>query len=194
MGTIVISTNASLDGVVHDPDGGEGSRLGGWFGESGGGDLDAWGAMMTGEALRGAALLLGRRSDAWFAQRWSARDGEWADRLNAMPKYVVSATLDEPRWANSTVLGGDVVEEVARLKQALDGEIIIYASFQLGRLLIEHDLVDEIRLTVFPVLLGAGERLFGELGDKRPMRLAGATTIGDGLVFLTYEMVHAPSG
>jgi dihydrofolate reductase len=194
MGTIVISTNASLDGVVHDPDGGEGSRLGGWFGESGGSDLEAWGTMMTGEALRGEALLLGRRSDAWFAPRWSSRAGEWADRLNAMPKYVVSSTLDEPRWANSTVLRGDVVEEVTKLKQALHGEIIIYASFQLGRLLLEHDLVDELRLTVFPVLLGAGERLFGELGDKRPMRLVDATTIGDGLVFLTYEMVRAASG
>ena len=158
MGKIVISTNVSLDGVVQDPDGKEGFALGGWFNRFGGKDLEAWAKVSLQEALRAEALLLGRRSDEWFAARWSSRDGEWADRLNGLPKYVVSATLEDPRWKNSTVLKGDVVDEVSKLKQELDGEIVVYASYQLGRTLIEHDLVDELRLVVFPVVLGAGER------------------------------------
>jgi dihydrofolate reductase len=191
MGKIVISTNVSLDGVVQDPDGKEGFELGGWFGQFGGTDLEAWAEVSLGEALRTEALLLGRHSDEWFAARWSSRTGEWADRLNSLPKYVVSSTLEEPRWANSTVLKGDVVDEVAKLRQELDGEIVVYASYQLGRTLIEHDLVDELRLVVFPVVLGAGERLFGETSDRKPMRLVDRKTIGEGLVFLTYEMTQA---
>ena len=116
--------------------------------------------------------------------------GEWADRLNSLPKYVVSATLEDPKWTNVTVLKGDVVDEVTRLKQEIDGDIVVYASYQLGRTLIEHDLVDELRLFVFPVVLGAGERLFGETSDKKPFRLVGSRTVGDGLVFLTYEIVR----
>jgi dihydrofolate reductase len=188
MGKIVISTNVSLDGVVQDPDGKEGFRLGGWFGEFGGKDLEEWGKVSLEEALRAEALLLGRRSDEWFAERWSSRSGEWADRLNSLPKYVVSSTLGDPRWSNSTVLKGDVVDEVSKLKQELDGEIIVYASYRLGRTLLEHDLVDELRLTVFPVVLGAGERLFGETREKKPMRLLDTKTIGDGLAFLTYAL------
>jgi dihydrofolate reductase len=107
-----------------------------------------------------------------------------------MPKYVVSSTLEHPRWSNSTVLKGDVVNEVSKLKQELDGDIVVYASYQLGRALIEHDLVDELRLVVFPVVLGAGERLFGENSDKKPMRLVHARTVGDGLAFLTYQPVR----
>jgi len=187
MGKIVISTNASLDGVVQDPDGTEGFRLGGWFGQFGGKDIEAWAEVELQEALGAEALLLGRRSDEWFAERWLSRGGDWADRLNSMPKYVVSSTLVDPDWNNSTVLKGDVVEEVSKLKQELDGEIVVPASYQLGRTLIEHDLVDELRLVVFPVVLGAGERLFGPTGDKKPMRLVGAQTIGDGLAFLTYQ-------
>jgi dihydrofolate reductase len=187
MAKIVISTNASLDGVVQDPDGGEGFKLGGWFAEFGGKDLEAWAKLEFEEALRTDALLLGRRTDEWFATRWSGRPGEWADRLNALPKYVVSSTLSDPKWTNSTVLSGDVVDEVSKLKQELDGEIVVYASYQLGRTLIEHDLVDEVRLVVFPVVLGSGERLFGETSDQKPMRLVELRTIGDGLVFLTYE-------
>ena len=190
MGKIVISTNVSLDGVVQDPDGEEGFRLGGWFVQDGGKDLEEWGKVEHAEALRTAALLLGRRSDEWFGVRWASRPGEWADRLNSLPKYVVSSTLEEPKWSNSTVLRGDVVNEVSKLKQELDGEILIYASYQLARTLIEHDLVDELRLVVFPVVLGAGERLFGPTGDKKPMRLVGAQTIGDGLAFLTYQPVR----
>ena len=191
MGKLVISTNVSLDGVVQDPDGEEGFRLGGWFGRFGGTDLEAWAKVSFDEALRTDALLLGRRSDEWFASRWSSRTGEWADRLNNLPKYVVSSTLEHPRWSNSTVLKGDVADEVSKLKQELvDGEIVVYASYQLGRTLIEHDLVDELRLVVFPVVLGAGERLFGETREKKAMRLLDTRTVGEGLAFMTYEILR----
>jgi dihydrofolate reductase len=191
MGKIIITTNISLDGVVQDPDGLEGYRLGGWFREFGGPDLAEWTRVETDEALGADALLLGRRSDEWFASRWQARDGEWADKLNSMPKYVVSATLTDPKWSNSTVLRGDVVGEVSRLKQEISGEILVYASYQLVHTLIEHDLADELRLVIFPVVLGDGDRLFGKTSDKKPMRLVRATTIGDGLTFVTYEVVRA---
>jgi dihydrofolate reductase len=190
VGKIVISTNVSLDGVVQDPDGGEGFRLGGWFGQFGGKDLEEWAKISLEEARHTVALLLGRRTDEWFAARWPSRSGEWADRLNSLPKYVVSSTLTDAHWSNSTVLKGDVVDAVSKLKRELDGEIVVYASYQLGRTLIEHDLVDELRLVVFPVVLGAGERLFGETRDKKPMRLIDTKTIGDGLAFLTYEIVR----
>jgi dihydrofolate reductase len=191
MGTIVISTNVSLDGVVQDPDGSERFRLGGWFGQYGGKDLEQWGKVSFDEAMGAEALLLGRRSDEWFAERWLAREGAWAERLNGLPKYVVSSTADETQWGKGVVLKGDVVTAVAKLKRELDGDILVYASYQLGRTLIENDLVDELRLTVFPVVLGAGERLFGETTDKKPMRLVDTRTIGDGLTHLTYEMVRA---
>jgi dihydrofolate reductase len=190
MGKIVISTNVSFDGVVQDPDGLEGFRLGGWFGQFGGKDLEEWAKVEFEEALGTQALLLGRRSDEWFAARWLSKNDEWADRLNGLPKYVVSSTLQDPKWSNSTVLRGDVVSEVSKLKQELDGDIVVYASYQLGRTLIEHDLVDELRLFVYPVVLGAGERLFGETSDKKPLRLVEAKTVGDGLIFLTYEFVR----
>ena len=190
MGKIVISTNASLDGVVQDPDGQEGFRLGGWFTESGGKDLEEWGKVEYGEALDTAALLLGRRSDEWFGTRWVSRPGEWADRLNSLPKYVVSSTLHDPSWTNVTILKGNVLDEVTRLKRELAGDIVVYASYQLGRTLIEHDLVDELRLFVFPVVLGAGERLFGETSAKKPIRLVDSRTVGDGLTFLTYTFVR----
>jgi dihydrofolate reductase len=189
MGKIVITTNASLDGVVQDPDGQEGFRLGGWFGQFGGKDLEEWAKLETDEALGAEALLLGRRSDEWFASRWASRSGAWADKLNSLPKYVVSSTLEHPRWSNATVLKGDVADEVSKLKQELDGEILVYASYQLARTLMDHDLVDELRLVVFPVVLGDGERLFGETSDKKPLRLLSTRTIGDGLAFLTYEFV-----
>ena len=190
MGKIVISTNVSFDGIVQDPDGLEGFRLGGWFGQFGGKDLEEWAKVEYEEALGAEALLLGRRSDEWFAARWLPKSGEWADRLNGLPKYVVSSTLQEPKWSNVTVLTGDVVSEVSKLKQELDGDIVIYASYQLGRTLIEHDLVDELRLFVYPVVLGAGERLFGETSDKKPMRLVSIRTIGESLAFVSYEAVR----
>ena len=190
MGKIVITTNISLDGVIQDPDGEEGFRLGGWFGQFGGKDLEEWARVETGEALGAEALLLGRRSDEWFATRWQSRGGEWADKLNSMPKYVVSSTLKDPKWSNSTVLNGDAVSEVSKLKQEIGGEILVYASYQLVHTLIEHDLADELRLVIFPVVLGNGERLFGETRDKKPLRLVQANTIGNGLAFVTYEVVR----
>jgi dihydrofolate reductase len=190
MGKIVISTNVSFDGVVQDPDGLEGFRLGGWFGQFGGKDLEEWAKVEFEEALGTEALLLGRRSDEWFAARWLSKSDAWADRLNGLPKYVVSSTLQEPKWSNVTVLRGDVVSEVSKLKQELDGDIVVYASYQLGRTLIEHDLVDELRLFVYPVVLGAGQRLFGETSDKKPLRLVDTKTVGDGLVLLTYQFVR----
>jgi dihydrofolate reductase len=192
MGKIVLGgpQNASLDGVVQDPDGEEGFGLGGWFVEFGGQDLQEWNTFALAEALGAEAWLLGRRSYEFFGARWRPRNGELADRLNSMPKYVVSSTLVDPDWSNTTVLEGDVVTEVSKLRQELDGEIVVPASYQLGRTLIEHDLVDELRLVVFPVVLGAGKRLFGETGDHKPMRLVASTAIGDGLVHLTYEFVR----
>jgi dihydrofolate reductase len=190
MGKIVSSTNVTLDGVVQDPDGGEGFKLGGWFVQDGGQDIEAWGQVEYDEAQHTTALLLGRRSDEWFGARWATRPGEWADKLNSLPKYVVSSTLESPQWTNVTVLKGNVVEEVTKLKRELAGDIVVYASYLLGRTLIEHDLVDELRLFVFPVVLGTGKRLFGDTTDKKPIRLVDSRTVGNGLVFLTYEVVR----
>jgi dihydrofolate reductase len=190
MGKIVISENVSLDGVVQDPTGDEGFRHGGWFGQIGGKDREEWAKVELHEARGAEALLLGRRSYEWFAARWPSRSGEWADRLNSLPKYVVSSTLEDPDWNNSTVLKGDVVNEVSKLKQELDGEIVVYASRQLVRTLMKHDLIDELRLMVYPVVLGAGERLFGETSDKKSMRRLSTRTVGDGIAYLTYETVR----
>jgi dihydrofolate reductase len=188
MGRIVISENVSLDGVIQDPAGDEGFRHGGWVGLIK--DRPELNKLALDEALGAEALLLGRRSYEWLAARWPSRSGELADRLNSLPKYVVSSTLENPDWNNSTVLKGDVLNEVSRLKQELDGEIVVPASFQLLRTLLEHDLVDELRLKVFPVVLGAGERLFGELPDKKAVRLVDTRTVEDGVVILTYEPVR----
>ena len=192
MGKLVLSgpQNVSLDGVVQDPTGDEGFKLGGWFVESGGKDLEEWNKVALDDARGAEAWLLGRRSYEYFGVRWRPRTGELADRVNSMPKYVVSSTIQEPDWNNSRVLTGDVVTEVSKLKQELDGEIVVPASYQLWRTLIEHDLVDEVRLVVFPVVLGDGERLFGETTGKKPMRLVEAKTIGDSLVYLTYTFIR----
>jgi dihydrofolate reductase len=188
MGTIVISDSVSLDGVIQDPAGDEGFTRGGWVGRIAA--LPEVAKVTLDEALGTEALLLGRRSYEWFAARWPSRSGELADRLNSLPKYVVSSTLEDPDWNNTTVLKGDVVNEVSKLKQELDGEINVPASFQLARTLMEQDLVDELRLKIFPVVLGAGERLFGETSDKKPMRLVDTQTVGDGVAILTYERVR----
>lgn len=190
MGKIVVSENVSLDGVMQDPTGGEGFEHGGWFGQFMNGDSEAWAEVEFAEASGADALLLGRRTDEYFGRRWSSRTGEWADTLNALPKYVVSSALVDPVWTNSTVLKGDVVGEVSKLKQEIPGEIVVYASRPLVRTLLEHDLVDALRLIVFPVVLGAGERLFGDTSDKKPMRLLDTRTIGNGLAYLSYELIH----
>jgi dihydrofolate reductase len=188
MGKIVISENVSLDGVVEDPAGVDGFRRGGWFFET---DRGEDGERVTlDQALGTQALLLGRRSYEFFAATWPSRGGELADTLNSVPKYVVSSTLEDPDWSNSTVLNGDVVDEVSKLKQELDGEIVVLGSPQLARTLIEHDLVDELRVMIYPVVLGAGERLFGETSDKKPVRLVDTQTVGDGITILTYELVR----
>jgi dihydrofolate reductase len=190
MGKIVITTNMSLDGVIEDPDGQEDFRLGGWFGRFGGADLEAWTELETAESMRAEAILLGRRSDEWFASRWNERSGEWADRLNSMPKYVVSSHLAEPTWRNATALTGDVPAQVAKLRERTDGEILVYASYQLARTLLEHDLVDELRLVVFPVVLGDGARLFGPTSDAKPLQLLSTQTLGEGLAYVTYAVVR----
>ena len=188
MGKIVISDNVTLDGVVQDPAGDEGFRVGGWVGPIK--DRPEIGKLALDEALGAEALLLGRRSYEWFAARWPSRSGELADRLNSMPKYVVSSTLEDPDWNNSTVLEGDAADAVSKLKHELEGEIVVPASFQLVRTLIEHHLIDELRLKIYPVALGAGERLFGETSDQTPMRLVDAQTLEGGVVFVTYEVVR----
>jgi dihydrofolate reductase len=187
MGKIVVSENVTLDGVIQDPAGDEGFKAGGWVGLIR--DSPQLGKLALEEALGAEAFLLGRRSYEWLAARWPSRSGELADRLNSLPKYVVSSTLEEPKWNNSTVLKGDVLSEVTKLKQELHGEIIVAASFQLVHALMEHDLVDELRLRIFPVALGAGARLFGETSGKKPVRLLGTQAVQGGVACLTYQVV-----
>ena len=191
MGKIVISENVTLDGVVQDPTGEEGFRYGGWFVDVGKNDLEAFFKVALEEALRAEALLLGRRTFEIFAGRWPSRTGELADRMNAMPKYVVSSSLKDLDWNNSTVIDGDATTEVTKLKERLKGEIVVLGSRRLSHTLIENDLVDELRLTVYPFVLGAGELLFGETGDKVRLRLIGNRTVGDGLTYVTYHVVRA---
>src|SRR5919197_5123602 len=175
MGKIVVSDNVSVDGVIQDPAGDEGFGRGGWVGLIK--DRPELNKIALDEALSTEAMLMGRRSYEWFAARWPSRSGTLADRLNSLPKYVVSSTLEHPTWNNSTVLRGDVVDEVSRLKQELTGDIVIPASFGVVRTLLEHDLADALRLRIFPVVLGAGERLFGETTGKKSMRLFDVRTL-----------------
>lgn len=190
MGRIVVSENVSLDGVVEDPAGDEGFGRGGWVGPIAA-RADVAGLALE-EALAAEAFLLGRRSYEWLAARWPSRSGKLADRLNTLPKYVVSSSIEDPAWTNSIVLNGNPVEEVSKLKQTLAGEIVVAASFQLLRLLLEHDLVDELRLKVFPVVLGTGKRLFGETSAARSLRLVESRTLSDGVAFLRYERSDVP--
>ena len=191
MGKIVISENVTLDGVIQDPTGEEGFRHGGWFGQVGSYDREGFYKAALDEALGAEALLLGRRSYEFLATRWPSRTGELADRLNSMPKYVVSSTLEDPGWNNSTVIKGDAVNEVSTLKERQNGEIVVPGSLQLVRTLIDNDLADELRLMVYPFVLGAGERLFGETSDKVPLRLVANRTVGDSLPYVTYQVVRA---
>jgi dihydrofolate reductase len=190
MGRIIISENVSLDGVIQDPAGDEGFQRGGWVGRVGDRGREEAAQVLLEEALGTEAMLLGRRSYEFLAARWPSRTGALADRLNSKPKYVVSSTLQDPAWNNTTVLKGNVVNEVSKLKQQLAGDIVVPASFQLVRTLIEHDLIDELRLMIYPVVLGAGERLFGETSDKKPLRLISTRTVGNDLAYLTYQPVR----
>jgi dihydrofolate reductase len=190
MGKIIISENVSLDGVIQDPAGDEGFQRGGWVGRVGDRGREEAAQVLLEEALGTEAMLLGRRSYEFLAARWPSRTGALADRLNSKPKYVVSSTLQGPAWNNTTVLKGNVVNEVSKLKQQLAGDIVVPASFQLVRTLIEHHLADELRLMIYPVVLGAGERLFGETSGKKPLRLISTRTVGNDLAYLTYQPVR----
>jgi dihydrofolate reductase len=187
MGRLIISENLSLDGVVQDPTGEEGLNFGGWFNLVTEADRAEWAKMALEEALRTEALLLGRRSYEFFAARWPSRTGPFADRLNSLAKYVVSTTLQDPTWRKTTVLRGDAATEVSKLKEQVKGDLVVYASAQLVHRLMQHDLVDELRLMIYPFVLGDGERLFGETTDVKRMRLVHHQTVGDSLTYLIYE-------
>ena len=191
MAKIVVSENVTLDGVVQDPTGEEGFKHGGWFVQVNGNDREGFYEAALDEVRGAEAFLLGRRSYEFLASRWPSRTGELADRLNTIRKYIVSSTLEDPEWSNSTVLTGDAVAEVSKLKQRLSGEIVVPASFHLVHALIENDLVDELRLMVYPFVLGTGERLFGEISDKLTLRLVANRTVGEGLPYLVYDFVPA---
>jgi dihydrofolate reductase len=191
MGRIVVTEFVSLDGVMEAPGGGEDYKHGGWSFEIDRGDEGN--KFKLDETLAADALLLGRRTYEGFAAAWPSREGEFADKFNTMPKYVVSSTLDDPQWNNSTVLSGDLAEEVARLKREQDGQIVVHGSARLVQALLEHDLVDEVRLMVFPIVLGDGKRLFGETSDKKLLRLVDSKIVGDGVAILVYEPAGPPS-
>jgi dihydrofolate reductase len=187
MGTIVVFENVSLDGVTQDPTGEEGFSRDDWRAGLTPADREAWNQLILDDARAAQALLLGRRSYEFFAARYPFRSGELADRMNGLPKYVVSATLAEPDWNNSTVLTGDLVDEVTTLKQKVDGEIRVYASSRVLPTLIEHDLVDELRLAVFPLVMGAGSRVFDPTSHPRTLRLLDTRRVGDSLAYLSYR-------
>ncbi|MGN6723508.1 MAG: dihydrofolate reductase family protein [Marmoricola sp.] len=190
MGKIIISENITLDGIVEDPTGGEGLRNGGWFESAMTVDREPWAAVEFAEARAASALLLGRGTDHYFGQRWNDLPGEWADTLRALPKYVVSSTLTETVWKNGTVLSGDVVEEAKLLKDRIDGEIVVYGSRPLVRTLLQNDLVDELRLFVFPVIVGEGEPLFAALGVNVTLRRRQMEKVGEALIHQIYEVVR----
>ncbi len=185
MGRIVVTEFVSLDGVMEDPGGAEDFVHGGWtFEVSRGKEGDEF---KNDETMDAEALLLGRVTYEGFAAAWPSMEGEFADKFNGMPKYVVSSTLKDPEWSNSTVLDGDVVEEVAKLRQRSGGDIVVHGSARLVQTLLEHDLVDELRLMVFPVVLGSGKRLFAATSDKKRLRLADSKVVGDGIAALVYK-------
>jgi dihydrofolate reductase len=185
MGRIVVSEFVSLDGVMEDPGGAEDFKHGGWaFKFKRGDDGDKF---KLDETMDSDALLLGRRTYEGFAEAWPQRDGEFADKFNGMPKYVVSSTLRDPGWTNSTVLDGDLAGAVARVRDENDGMVVVHGSAQLVQGLLAADLVDELRLMVFPVVIGSGKRLFGATDDMKALRLASSTVVGDGVAILVYE-------
>jgi len=187
MARIVISENITLDGVVTDPTGEEGTAHGGWFTRMTDRDREAWAEVEYDEALRSEAVLIGRRSYEYFAPRWAGRTGGWADRFNGMPKYVLTTTPGPLTWNNCTAVSGDVPEVAAKLKQEFEGDIVVYASSRLVPELVRHDLVDELRFLVFPVVAGTGGSLFAGLGAIRPLRLIANETIGENLLHLAYR-------
>lgn len=190
MGRIVVTEFVSLDGIVEAPGGGEDYKHAGWTFEIDRGEEGD--RFKLDELTEADAQLLGRVTYEGFAAAWPTMEDEagFAEKMNAMPKYVVSSTLREAEWNNSTVLGGDVAEEAARLKREIDGVILVAGSATLVQALVEHDLVDELRLMVFPVLLGSGKRLFGDVSGKKPLRLTASRTLGAGIALLTYEAVR----
>src|SRR5438105_2730059 len=184
MGRIVVTEFVSLDGVMEDPGGSENFGQGGWsFKISRGDEGDKF---KLDETFESDALLLGRVTYEGFAEAWPSREGEFADRFNEMPKYVVSSKLTDPAWNNTTVLTGSVPDEVAKLKEQHDGDVVVHGSAQLAQTLLEDDLVDELRLMVFPVVLGKGKRLFGETSDKKRLQLQSSRAVGDGVLILVY--------
>jgi dihydrofolate reductase len=188
MGRIVVTEFVSLDGVIEDPGGSEDFAHGGWsFQFSRGEEGDQF---KLDETMASDALLLGRVTYEGFAAAWPSREGEFADKFNDMPKYVVSSTLTEPAWTNSTVISGDLAEEVEKLKRGHDGDVVVHGSAMLVQGLLERDLVDEIRLMVFPVLLGSGKRLFGDIAEMKPFRLTDSKVVGDGVAIQVYEPVR----
>src|SRR5215218_7005462 len=192
MGKIVVTEFVSVDGVMEDPGGSEDFEHGGWSFEIDRGEEGD--RFKLDEALESQALLLGRVTYEGFAEAWPSREGEFADKFNSMPKYVVSSTLEEPEWQNSTVIEGDVPERVAQLRDELDGDIVVHGSARLVETLVEHDLVDELRLMVFPVVLGTGKRLFGKASDKKPLRLVDSKTVGDGVAILIFQPAGERAG
>ena len=189
MGKVAVTEFISLDGVVEDPGGSENFERGGWaFDFDRGEDGDKF---KLDEALESDALLLGRITWQGFADAWPQREGDFADKFNQMPKYVVSSTLKDPEWNNTTVLDGDVVEAVSKLKQEQEGIVAVHGSPSQAQALIENDLVDELHLMVFPVVLGTGKRLFGETSDKKAWRLTESRIVGDGVTIAIYQQAGA---
>jgi dihydrofolate reductase len=188
MGRIIVTEFVSLDGVMEDPGGSEDFKYGGWsFEFSRGEEGDKF---KLDETFDSTAQLLGRATYEGFADAWPSREGEFADKFNSMPKYVVSSTLKDPEWTNTTVIEPPVEQSVRKLKDDVDGNIVVHGSCQLAQTLLELDLVDELRLMVFPVVLGAGKRLFGDTSDKKPLRLTDHRIVGDGVAIMVYEPVR----
>jgi dihydrofolate reductase len=187
MGKIVVTEFVSLDGVIEDPGGSEDYKHGGWTFEIDRGEEGN--KFKLDELVEAEAQLLGRVTYEGFAAAWPSREdtGGFAERMNSMPKYVVSATLREASWNNTTILSGDVADDVAKLRREVDGVILVAGSARLVQGLLEHDLVDELRLMVFPVLLGEGKRLFGDVSAKKPLDLVDSKTVGAGVSILTYR-------
>jgi dihydrofolate reductase len=185
MARVVVTEFVSLDGVMEAPGGGEDYEHGGWaFAVDRGDDGNAF---KTDETMQATGMLLGRVTYEGFAKAWPPREGEFADKFNSMPKYVVSSTLEDPEWTNTTVLGGDAAEAVTKLKQEHDGYFIVHGSATLVQTLLDHDLVDELRLMVFPLVLGKGKSLYGPTGDQRKFKLTECRSVGEGVATLVLE-------